>query len=232
MPSKLQAALEGMVARAPDDSRDQLRRDVEMLSGSGITTYKALFAAPADRALSTGVQLAACGALARVGGQQAVRVLLKTLDHEKPEVSFEAAKSLVTLGGKDAVPRIVAIMLKGREPHNRAAAAYSLGMLGDPRAVPGLIELLNGNDDAQVRSHAAEALGHIADRRAVDSLIAHLTDGSAEVRFWSVFALGEIGEPAAVPHLKRLASSDTATLPDLGSVSSEARDAIKRIRKK
>lgn len=102
---------------------------------------------------------------------------------------------------------------------------------------------LAGGIDARWASHwgcpstrcltrgAAEALGHISDKRATDSLIKSLEDVSVEVRFWAAFALGEIGDPKAIPELKRLAARDSAILPHWGSVSLEAQKAINRIRR-
>jgi HEAT repeat protein len=229
---KFRSVLEEAVVRAPVELREQFRRNAELLSESGIKTYEALYAAPYDRGLGSDARLAACWALAYAGGCRAVSELLKALRHEEPEMSFEAAKSLVALGDTRALQQMISVMLKGRGPHNRAAASYALGMLGDARAVPSLIEVLDGDDEPLVRGHAAEALGNIGDRRALDSLVRNLSDDSPEVRFWSAYALGELGDPAALPHLKKLASKDTAAISNFGSVGSEARSATRRIRSK
>ena len=157
--------------------------------------------------------------------------MLRALASQKQEVSFEAAKALVSWRIEESFPRIISIMLRGQNPHNRAAAAYALGMLTDKNAVEDLVGVLNGDDGSEVRSHAAEALGHISDTRATDSLIKSLEGESVEVRFWAAFALGEIGDPKAIPELERLAARDSPILPHWGSVSLEAQKAINRIRR-
>jgi len=59
-------------------------------------------------------------------------------------------------------------------------------------------KLADRNEDPRVRGLAAEALTEAGERRAVPSLIAVLGDPSVEVRFWAAFALGELGNPAAL----------------------------------
>ena len=46
---------------------------------------------------------------------------------------------------------------------------------------------------------AAEALADLRDGRAVAPLLAALEDPAAEVRYWAAFALGELGDPQALP---------------------------------
>ncbi len=111
------------------------------------------------------------------------------------------------------------------------AAAYSLGLLGDHRAVDPLLACLaDRSEDPRVRGFAAEALTGPSERRAVPALIAALGDPSVEVRFWAAFALGELGDPAALSALQQLAQTDEATLPGWWSVSDEAAAAIESIR--
>ncbi len=75
----------------------------------------------------------------------------------------------------------------------------------------------------------AEALANLRDRRAVRPLIAGLKDASTGVRFWSAFALGQLGDTRALPELKRLEAADKAALPGWWKVSKEASDAIELI---
>jgi len=91
-------------------------------------------------------------------------------------------------------------------------------------------KLADRNEDPRVRGLAAEALTEAGERRAVPSLIAVLGDPSVEVRFWAAFALGQLGDPAALRALERLAETDDAELPGWRSVKDEAADAIERIR--
>lgn len=227
---ELEAELNNLIDQAPEDSRVAVKRDVELILHSGITTPELLRQAPSDPSLPLDVRAAACWALGRLGGSQSDHPLLVVLNSAEQQLSFEAAKSLVALNSRSSVPRIRETLLQGASPHNRAAAAYALGMLRDHGAVQDLIGVLNSADTAEVRSHAAEALGYLGDEIAVDSLLQKLNDAAPELRFWSAFALGEIRSPRAVPHLEQLALTDKATLPSLGSVSEEALNALRQIK--
>ena len=58
---------------------------------------------------------------------------------------------------------------------------------------------------------AARAFGSIQDEAAVDSLARLLDDPVEEVRSMVAFALGQIGAPAALPHLIRGFNSQDST---------------------
>jgi HEAT repeat protein len=204
--------------------------DLKLLNNAKLTSDKALFRAINDRALKLDVRQAACWAVGRRGGVQAIRALLNVLRQGESGLAFEAAKSLIALDAKQVIPQISQIVKRGKTPTNRAAAAYTLGFLGDGSVSQMLIEVLNGTDTPEVRSHAAEALGHIADENTTESLVRGLKDRSAKVRFWCVFALGEIGDLRALSPLQHLASEDKSTVPKVGKVSTEARRAIKRLK--
>ena len=97
------------------------------------------------------------------------------------------------------VPALVRL-LHHRDPDVQWRAADALGSLGD-RAVPCLINELDSRYVA-ARIGAAEALGTILDRRAVKPLINIMKhDREPEVRWVAALALGQIGDPAAIPPL-------------------------------
>ncbi|KAF5066977.1 HEAT repeat [anaerobic digester metagenome] len=79
--------------------------------------------------------------------------------------------------------------------------------------------------DPSHRWRAAEALGRHKDPGAVATLIALLADDDWRVRAKAIWALGEIGDPAALPHLRRLYPSESESNQDL------IRSAVARIRR-
>jgi HEAT repeat protein len=130
-----------------------------------------------------------------------------------------------------AAPPLIGLLLEDTAIEVRVSAAYALGLLGDPQAIEPLIQKLDDQtEDARVRGTAAEALGDLRDPAGVMPLIAALNDPSAEVRFWAAFAVGQLGDPRALPQLERLAASDQAVLAGYGAVSAEAAEAIRNIR--
>src|SRR5262245_18895796 len=54
------------------------------------------------------------------------------------------------------------------------------------------------------RMHAARRLGEKRDHRAVALLIKSLSDPNLYVRGWAAWALGEIGDPVALPALNQV----------------------------
>jgi HEAT repeat protein len=159
-----------------------------------------------------------------------VSVLLTAFNDQDLQLSWEAAKSLALLKSKRALRPLIAALYGDGDQNRRQAAAYALGWLGDKRAVEALIDALSdAGEAAAVRGQAAESLGNLRDTRALSPLIAALKDESVEVRFWSAFALGQLGNQKALPALRRLARSDKAFLRGWWEVRKEASDAIERI---
>jgi HEAT repeat protein len=173
----------------------------------------------------------ACWLLARMGDERALGPLVAALHDPDPSLRAEAARALGALDSPRAVPELVSALQTDADPDTRMAAAHSLGLLGDHRAVdPLLAKLADRSEDPCVREFAAEALTGPGERRAVRALIAALGDPSVEVRFWAAFALGELGDPAALSALERLAQTDDVALPGWRSVKDEAAAAIESIR--
>jgi HEAT repeat protein len=159
-----------------------------------------------------------------------ISALLAALADADETVRWEAAKALIALGDKRVVPPLIALAQGAGASEQRAAAVYALGFLYDARALAPLVQVLRDRrEDAQLRGHAAEALAYLGHRRAVPALIAALDDPSPEVRLWSVFALGELGDRRAVAPLERLAATDVTPVPGWWTVGEEAREALKRL---
>jgi len=230
MAGKLRSAFERLLKEEAGRPESACDCEIALLQDHGIVSFNSLNHAVNDPSLPAPVRLAACWALGRVGGSQASGSLLRALKEGDPPISFEAAKSLIALGDKRTVHLIASRMTTGVKVHNRAAAAYALGFLGQRSDSKSLLQILESDDTPEVRAHAAEALGHLGSKRSVKHLIRALKDNAPEVRFWSVFALGEIRDSSALPSLEQLWASDTTILPNAGSIKDEAESAIQRIR--
>ncbi len=93
--------------------------------------------------------------------------------------------------------------------------------LKDPKFAVELTELFvdSGSDDPRVRRYLALAMGRLGDRRAVPPLREAVADegqagrpADADTQIYAIWALGAIGDPAALPDLERLATSPDAGL--------------------
>jgi HEAT repeat protein len=230
MTDDFEGVVERVLARFGADFRDSARDDIAALRDRGAVSWPGLVAILNDR--SAGEDRArACWLLGQTRDERALRPLAAALRDPGRRLRGEAARALGELGSTLAVPELIVALQAGPDPDTRMFAAYALGLLGDHRAVdPLLARLADASEDPRVRGHAAEALTGPRDRRAVPPLIAALGDPSAEVRFWASFALGQLGDPAALSALERLAQADDATLPGWRSVKDEAAAAIEAIR--
>jgi hypothetical protein len=145
-------------------------------------------------------------------GTPAVPALIDGLSREEPLVRTRAATSLGRIGDKRAVEPLIGV-LDDTQPGVLRAAVWSLGRLADRRAVEPLLDLWNQQGGAD-KSGLAWALGHIGDRRAVEPIMVELEacvrraqqEENWDRNDWAMHsyagALGQIGDPRAVPLLR------------------------------
>jgi HEAT repeat protein len=120
--------------------------------------------------------------LKRGRGADVLAQLGKSPDHPEhnfPDECFAIVSSLVQ---------------KEQDPLALMSAVYALGHIGNPLAIP-LVTELHLHPSADVRCAAAYSLGSFAnDSRAADALLELLRDVDEEVRDWSTFGLGVLGD--------------------------------------
>src|SRR5262249_44778570 len=116
------------------------------------------------------VRKVAVDGLARHGGQEAVRWLVRALreEHRNPSV-LNSALQVLALGGVDAIQPLAEGLIYP-DSDLRIYAAHALGDQQDARAIPALIHALE-DPDLNVQYHAIEALGKLRAAEAVDHLI-------------------------------------------------------------
>ena len=178
----------------------------------------------------------ACWLLAKRREQKAIPALLRALKDNEAEVRWEAAKALVAISHPYSIRPLIQLMRHGKTTNIRQVAAYALSFMFSKRskqAARSLLSVLNDKKEkAVVRAQAAEGLGNLQYRPAFNSLMLALHDKSVDVRFWSAFALGKLGDSMALPKLKEMAQHDSGVLPGWWSIQKEARDAIRAINRK
>jgi cyclophilin family peptidyl-prolyl cis-trans isomerase/HEAT repeat protein len=109
------------------------------------------------------------------------------------------------------------------------SAAAPLLRLEDRRDYdPAVFQAAFASPSAPMRRRAALAAGRIRDRRSIVPLGALLSDGDTSVAATAAFALGQIGDTAAVPLLVPLA--DPARIATTPTVVGEAAYALGKIR--
>ncbi|MCC6332977.1 MAG: HEAT repeat domain-containing protein [Myxococcales bacterium] len=139
-------------------------------------------------------------------GPAMVPMLNKRMDAEKsPEVKAVLARLLGEAKDTSSVePLLNAVDLSASDSDARTMnkeIALALGNLGDPKAVPTLGKLLKVKGDNYTVIAAIEGLGQLGAKEAFEPLYELATDDAIEpfMTKKAIMALGDIGDPRAVP---------------------------------
>jgi HEAT repeat protein len=166
------------------------------------------------RHTSADVRVGATGSL-RYLWSAALRPLLPVLLRDPSEdVREEAARAVVDLRAEAAVPLLVDL-LSDRSPRTRALSVDALSKLKAPGLCPRLPKLIADRDE-RVRDLAVAAAGSMRCREATTALLL-LADERNDylVARAATEALGDIGDPSAVPRVRELLG-DTVLSRDAG----------------
>ncbi len=221
----------GVLSAWPDDAR------VVALLRIGVTATTAVMAALSSPVPQTAA--CAARVAARVAGNGAVAGLVDALGHQSADVRKDAisslpylraeplrpylaglmrdpsedvreqaARAVVDLEAREAVPLLVDL-LSDRSGRTRALAVDALLQLDVPELRPH-ITLLIADRDERVQKLAVAAAGRLRAREAVPALLV-LAAGPGFHPEWidAIKALGDIGDPSAVPLLGGMLSDPT-----------------------
>jgi HEAT repeat protein len=156
--------------------------------------------------------------LGRLGNPSAVPVIRQAVGRGMERVSearvkmvdLQLAEALVLLGEDHEIEVIRAALFAPPEQGELTALACMMcGRLRDERAVPNLVRLARQTgptrQPAEVRMTAIWALAHIDPAQAAMEVpLEYAADLKFQLRAQAALTLGEIGDPAALPHLARL----------------------------
>ncbi|MFC5409272.1 PVC-type heme-binding CxxCH protein [Larkinella bovis] len=121
------------------------------------------------------------------------------LKDARPVVRDKATEQLV-LRGHSAVNSIVRTLPTLSSEEGRASAVFALSRINTPAAWNGVRAALNDKSSI-VRTAAVRALGLQKDAKSVDKLLSLVQNDALSVRRQAATALGQIGNPRAVPVL-------------------------------
>jgi HEAT repeat protein len=224
---KLQEIVDGVDSQFPESTQQA----VKAVFASGIHSYEEWRSALENPKVDIDVRSTICWALARLRDERSLPAMLTALNDPSEKLRGEAAIQLGVLDAQKAVLPLIESLQNDSDTTVREVAANSLGSLRNPLATPILIKIMQDPTETPgLRGHAAEALGGIRGEEVITPLITALQDEVVDVRFWAAFALGQLGDPQALPELERLAATDTAVLPGWGPISQEAEEAVAGIK--
>jgi HEAT repeat protein len=176
-------------------------------------------AVPALKDSSEIVRATAAFSVIYLPPQEAASVLLPLLDDKSAFVRREAAYALGKVRDISSINRLLQILQKDKILEVRAAAAVALGEIGDASAIDALTQILQKKSKPEeefLRRSAARSIGQIAENStekfpvAATVLIQTLQNPKEfqDVKREAVFALGKLGEKAAIPVLQANLSSE------------------------
>ncbi len=175
--------------------------------------------------------------LGEIGSIEAFAALRMTASHPEPKVRKEVIKSFLKINPQAAEHTLISLIDDKDEDVVRLAI-YSLGISRSKAAVRQLLDIITTADmflnELTLKKHALAAIARIGDRQATAALLdiigsrGWLSPGRwQELKIAAASALGQLGDEAAIPLLKKLARRNTP----LGSACGNAADNLERLAK-
>lgn len=223
---KILRRLDQALARLPEHQREGAIENLKVLERLGAIEPGFLIQLLKDNSAPLRVRSLAAWLAGFIQEDSMVESLEEVLQPGVPtELAWEAAKALCSLeSGHTAFRKL----LRRNERDLLKIAIFSSGCLRDRKSVADLCRILKTDSaSAEIRGHAAEALGYIKDHSSFEALCAAAMEPAVEVRYWAVFALGQLGDIRAKPLLKQLAANDEGRLENGATVAEEATTALK-----
>ena len=154
------------------------------------------------------IRAVAARALARIGSDEAVRLLVRTLDAPSELTRLRVAENLERVGYPVVGPLVDSLenSLGAEQVQGPVMAVRVLGHLRASEAREVLRAAASAGREEDLRAQATLALGKIGDPEDVPTLLESARDESWPVRAQAANALGMIGEVSTAPTLKELAA--------------------------
>ena len=215
------------------------QKAIRRLAKHEVTTIGELLLALPE--LPAAVRREAVYLLGRLGRKRDAGVLIKQFDAERSSAVRQAiVEALGQIGGKRACKALASWVADAKHPTElRCAACHALMSFfdqPDPTLLDTLLRVAASKQEEPVlRGQALEAIqSQVALeevdaalwRRIIDLLFACLQDPSGEVRFWAIFAVGQVRAKQLVPELRWLEETDDVVGPLGWENREEARDMI------
>ena len=137
--------------------------------------------------------------------------LLRQLRSPTAEKRWEAAKILASWKDRDAVPDLIVAMQDDKGTRRTCEIAHALGQIGDATCVPALSKAISHSRNVDLRVCATQALTEIGGEEALAPLLKKVTRPNLSKADYmgTIFALGELGLPGALPVLRAIAKRNT-----------------------
>lgn len=218
-----------IIAQLPDEQRDQKQQMFAKLKEVDINDEKEFFGVLTDSTLDKELRIFVCWVAGRLGDREALLGLIRNLRDPEVGVRWTSVQSLGLLAGEEAVEHLLKT-LNDPSIEVKIVAINTLGLIGSLKSVEPLIKIATEtNEPEEVRGNAIEALGNCGSKEAVEVLLELLNSPSPVIKFWTIYALGQICDVRALAPLRRVAETNQTFVSQYGIIADEAKDAIERI---
>jgi HEAT repeat protein len=226
MKETFDAQLRALIDKIPDDKSQN-----KLAVLADISSPNALLDMVKNTQLDRDIRVTLCWLLGNLKVKGAKPVLIALLDDIDDTVQHQAVIALGQLRSKHAIRPLLSLVATSTDVITRKLAVYALGEIGNGRVLDFLLSILtNPNENPEVRGQIAEAIGVLdAEKASLPVLLNLLNDDSAEVRFWAIYALGELGDNDVIPSLEALVN-DSSMVENWWTVGQEASETIQHIK--
>jgi HEAT repeat protein len=144
-------------------------------------------------------------ALAKIGGKETIESLIALLENKNETVRRAAARALGSIGDKQALIPLIALMKARKGQSTTADAIYALGQLADKEATKPIVGVLSDKKaPMQLRHRAADALGRIGDKSAINALHAAMEEPDLYMRAAAAESLALMDDAIGIKALLEL----------------------------
>ena len=234
----------GLFLNAQDDPKQRVKA-VHELGKGGSEALPKLGPYLSDPVLE--VRVEAVKAIAEIGTQRSLDLLIKATADNDPEIQIRATDGLVnfylpgyaTTGVGASFRRIgSSIKSKFTDTNDQVVDAY---IKARPEVVKALGRLARGGGTMEARANAARAVGILRGREAIPDLVEALHSKDSQVIYESLIAIQKIRDPSAGPSLAfllrdldekvQVAAIETTGLLGNRAALNDLRDVLDRSKK-
>lgn len=223
-------ALRRIEERFIGDDGIAVRADLARIRAAGIDSVDTLESIIKNGDTPQETRLAGCWLLARLMPPSAPATFFTLFSSPIPELRAAGTRYFAEVKGSGHDEEIIQLLRTDQDREVRFAAAYALGLIGRDSAISSILEAAQDTrEETRVRGAAIEALADIRNPRVIQDLIPLLKDPASEVRFWTIFTLGQLGDASIIADLEHLRDTDEAVVPGWRSIREECDEAIRNI---
>lgn len=157
--------------------------------------------------------------LTRLEDPRAVKILADFVKDPDPLIRRKVVYSLGAIGREECVGHLIpALVDQDREV--RLTALASIGQIGTEQSVTALEQVMLTHFDLEMRRRASTDLGTLKSKRSIPTLMKGAEAEDEDLRQRCITSIGKIGDPSAIPFLKKVIDNSVRVQDRVNAISS------------